>query len=422
MSKDSPSNTHETEAPPRAFAALHNPGFRAYFITSALSMMADSIEHAISYWILFEKFQSPALGGFAALSHWLPFLFFSVYSGALADRFDPRRLIQIGMVVFMLVSVGWGLLFLTGTLEKWHAMVLLTLHGFAGVLWGPSAQLLIHDIVGPRLLHSAVRLGSTSRTLGFVAGPAVGGLLLLAMGPAWGILFNALIYLPMILWLWKAPYGPKFRQGDPPPRRAVRGLGDIQATIRDIAHKPAIVSMTLLAGGASLFVAGGYHAQMPEFAHDLGHSEADLSYSMLLAADGAGALVAGLALESRGWIKASPRTACILALIWCVAMASFAATPWYGLAIVLLFIAGFVELTFFAMAQTLVQLEAPAAIRGRVIGLYSMAAGGLRAFSGVSIGIVGSMIGIHWSLALSALALFSVVSVLMAFMLPRSGH
>ena len=310
-----------------------------------------------------DLFQSPALGGFAALSHWLPFLFFSVYSGALADRFDPRRLIQIGMVVFMLVSVGWGLLFLTGTLEKWHAMVLLTLHGFAGVLWGPSAQLLIHDIVGPRLLHSAVRLGSTSRTLGFVAGPAVGGLLLLAMGPAWGILFNALIYLPMILWLWKAPYGPKFRQGDPPPRRAVRGLGDIQATIRDIAHKPAIVSMTLLAGGASLFVAGGYHAQMPEFAHDLGHSEADLSYSMLLAADGAGALVAGLALESRGWIKASPRTACILALIWCVAMASFAATPWYGLAIVLLFIAGFVELTFFAMAQTLVQLEAPAAIR-----------------------------------------------------------
>ena len=402
---------------PKAFAALRLPGFRVYFLTSALAMMADSIEHAISYWILFEKFQSPALGGFAALSHWLPFLFFSVYSGALADRFDPRRLIQIGMAIFMLVSIGWGLLFATDALEMWHAMVLLTMHGFAGVLWAPSSQLLIHDIVGQQQLHSAVRLSSTSRILGVVAGPAVGALLLLLMGPAWGILFNALIYLPMILWLWKAPYGPKFRTGTPPPPRAVRGLGDIIATIREIAGKPAIVSMTLLAGGAALFVAGGYHAQMPEFAHDLGHTEADFSYSMLLAADGAGALVAGLLLESRGWLRAQPRTACLLALVWCVAMASFAATPWYPLAIVLLFVAGFVELSFFAMAQTLVQLNAPAHMRGRVLGLYSMAAGGMRAFSGVTIGVVGSIIGIHWSLALSAMALFAVVSVLMAFML-----
>lgn len=410
-----------TEAP-KAFAALRNPGFRVYFVTSALAMMADSIEHAISYWILFEKFQSPALGGFAALSHWLPFLFFSVYSGALADRFDPRRLIQIGMGLFMLVSIGWGLLFATDTLEMWHAMVLLTLHGFAGVLWGPSAQLLIHDIVGSKQLHSAVRLGATSRTLGFVAGPAVGGLLLLAMGPSWGILFNALIYLPMILWLWRAPYGPKFRKGEAPPPRAVRGFADIVATIREIANKPAVVSMTLLAGGASMFVAGGYHAQMPEFAHDLGHTEADLSYSMLLAADGLGALVAGLALEMRGSLRANPRTACILALLWCVAMASFAATPWYPIALLLLFIAGFLELSFFAMAQTLVQLDAPAAARGRVIGLFSMASGGLRAFSGVSIGIVGGFIGIHWSLALSALALFTVVCILMAFTLrPAAG-
>jgi MFS family permease len=407
---------HSTDSP-KAFAALRVPGFRIYFIISALAMMADSIEHAISYWILYQKFQSPALGGFAALSHWLPFLFFAVYSGALADRFDPRRLIQIGMAMFMAVSIGWGVLFITDTLQVWHAMVLLTVHGFAGVLWGPSSQLLIHDIVGPQQLHSAVRLNSTSRTLGLVAGPAVGAILMLAMGPAWGILFNALIYVPMIYWLWKAPYGPKFRVGIPPPPRAMRGLSDIISTIREIAGKPAIVSMTLLAGGASFFIAGGYSAQMPEFAHGMGHTEADFSYSMLLAADGLGALVAGLLLESGGWLRAKPRTACVLALVWCVAMASFAATHWYPLALGLLFIAGFLELSFFAMSQTLVQLEAPAHMRGRVIGLFSMASGGLRAFSGVTIGIVGGIIGIHWSLVIAAMALFTVVSTLMAFVL-----
>src|SRR5687767_14928271 len=101
-------------------------------------MMADNIEHVISYWLIFQKFQSPALGGFAVLAHWLPFLLFSVYSGALADRFQTRRVIQAGMVLFMGVSVAWGVLFLTNTLEMWHAMVLLVIHGIAGVLWTPS--------------------------------------------------------------------------------------------------------------------------------------------------------------------------------------------------------------------------------------------------------------------------------------------
>ena len=64
-------------------------------------MMADSVEHAITYWVAFQKFHSPTLGGFAMLSHWLPFLLFSTLSGALADRFDPRRLVQIGMGLFM---------------------------------------------------------------------------------------------------------------------------------------------------------------------------------------------------------------------------------------------------------------------------------------------------------------------------------
>ena len=80
------------------------------------------------------------------MSHWLPFLFFSVYVGALADRHDPRRMLQIGMRIFMLVSLCWGVLFLTDSLEQWHAMVLLTLHGLAGVLWGPPSALLIHHL------------------------------------------------------------------------------------------------------------------------------------------------------------------------------------------------------------------------------------------------------------------------------------
>ena len=100
-------------------------------------MMADSIEHVISYWMVFQKFHSPALGGYAVLSHWLPMLFLGVWSGALADKYDSRRLIQIGMALFMLCSLAWGILFWTDSLQAWHAAAILTVHGLASVFWGP---------------------------------------------------------------------------------------------------------------------------------------------------------------------------------------------------------------------------------------------------------------------------------------------
>src|ERR1700723_4656035 len=106
-------------APParRSFAAMRHPGFRAQFSTFVLAMMADNIEHVISYWMLFQKFHSPALGGFAVVSHWLPFLMFSVASGALAERFDPRRVIQCGMALFKIASLGWAYFFFTDSLQ-----------------------------------------------------------------------------------------------------------------------------------------------------------------------------------------------------------------------------------------------------------------------------------------------------------------
>jgi MFS family permease len=222
-----------------------------FFVTFMLTMMADNVEHVISYWVVFQKFKSPALGGFAVVSHWLPFLGFSVWVGALNDRFDSRRIIQVGVAIFMLVSAGWGYFFLTDTLQQWHAMVLLALHGCAGVLWTTSGQVLLYDIVGPEMLPSAVRLSATGRYLGVLVGPAVGGVLMLVLGPVLGIFVNIAIYLPLIVWLVRAPYGRRYRGEKPPPRRAVRGLADIMQTIRDIRGLPVIGAMAVLAGAGS---------------------------------------------------------------------------------------------------------------------------------------------------------------------------
>lgn len=397
----------------KSFAALRHPHFRRYFWTMALAMMADNIEHVISYWVIFEKFQSPTLGGFAVLSHWLPFLFFSVYFGALADRHDCRRMIQIALVMFMAVTLGWGILFLTDTIELWHAAVLLTIHGFAGVIWGPASQLLLHDLVGGKDLQSAIRLNSTSRHLGVLLGPGVGGALMLWLGPPIGLLVNALIYLPLFIWLFMAPGRA---QTDPAPRR---GMGSFKAAfeaLREVSANRTIVTMIVLAGCSSFLVGNAFQAQMPEFAHDLGSEKADVGYSALLAANAAGAFIGGIVLESRNLLRASPRSAIIITILWCFSVLGFAVANSYALALVMMLVAGFLNLTSGAMAQTLVQLESPAHLRGQLIGLYNMALNGMRSFSGVTVGMLGALIGIHWSLALSAVALLAAAFFLLAFL------
>jgi MFS family permease len=414
-------NTNPTAG--RAFAALGVPGFRPYLATFFLTMMADNIEHVISYWLMFQKFHSAALGGFAVVSHWLPYLVFSVAVGALNDRFDSRRLIQMGGALFLFVSVAWGYLFLSDTLQMWHAMVLLVLHGCAGVFWMTSSQMLLYDIVGRTHLKSAIRLNATARYLGVLVGPGLGSLIMLSLGPTRGIFLNAAFYLPLLLWLMHAPYGRHYRGESIGPKSAVRGVADILQTLRDIRSVPAIGTMIVLAGAASFFVGNSYQAQMPGFAHDLGHGDPGIAYTSLLGADAAGALLAGFLLESRARLfNTSSASALKLAACWAVALLCFALVKGYALALVLLFLAGFFELSFSSLAQTLVQLHAPEKVRGRVIGLFNMASAGLRTFSGITVGLAGSVTSIHVSLAASAAAFICVSLGLQLYLRSRALH
>jgi MFS family permease len=402
-----------------AFAALRHRDFRAYFFATMLAMMADNIEHVISYWLLYQKFQSPVLAGFAVISHWTPFLLFSVYFGAMADRYDCRKIIQVAQIMYMGVSAGWAILFYTDSLQLWHACVLLVIHGMAGVLWGPGSQLLIHDIVGSEHLQSAVRLNATSRQLGILFGPAVGGGMMLLLGPSIGLVINTLIYLPLTVWLLTVPYTGHSKEGGSAPRRAISWKDAIDV-VRDVADNRPIITMVVLGGCASLLVGNAFQAQMPEFAHDLGTGKADFAYSALLAANAAGAVVGGFLLEGKGWLRPSVKNAILCAILWCVAIAGFAFSYSYVLSLALLFFAGLLNLAFYSMAQTIVQILAPVPLRGRLIGLFAMSSMGLRAFSGVTVGVVGGFIGIHWSLAISAMALLAVTVAMFAFAAP--GH
>jgi MFS family permease len=385
------------------FAALHTPDYRRYFALGLLAMTADNIEHVISYWVMFQKFHSPTLGGFAVISHWVPFLLFSFYAGALADRYDCRKLIQIGQVLFMVASIAWGVLFVTDTLQVWHAVVILLIHGAAGVIGAPATQLIVHDMVGGQHLPSAIRLNASSRYLAILLGPAVGGGLLLLLGPAWGLLANVLLYLPFTIFLLRVRYtGHGHTSGQPPRERL--GFAGAWRLLDQVRSDRRLVTMIALGGITSFFVGNAFQAQMPEYAHDLGSDEAGLWYSILLAGNAAGALAGTALLETMDVVRPSARTAIVCAGAWGATIGLFAVAGSYPLAVTLLVLAGVFNLAFTSIAQTLVQTLAPPRVRGSVVGLFNTAILGLRAGSGLTVGVLGAIINVHWSLALSAAA------------------
>jgi MFS family permease len=296
-------------------------------------------------------------------------------------------------------------------------VILLTFHGLAGAIFMPASQLLINDIVGNKDLQSAVRLTATSRQVGLLLGPAVGGGLLLALGPGWGIAANALIYGPMIWWSLREPYTGHTREGAPSQVRL--GLKSAVAVIKEASANRTILVMIALVGLTSLLVGNAYHAQMPEFANGFLSGDAKgLVYTALLAANAAGAVFGGLMLEGLSALAPEPRKAMVLAGLWSVCIVGFAASPHYILALIALFAAGILQIGFTSMATTLVQLEAPPARRGQIIGVFSMSMNGLRIGSGVTVGFLGALVGIHWSLGLSAGLL--LLSTIVLFLLARS--
>jgi MFS family permease len=386
-------------------------------ISAGASMMADNIEHVITYWVLWETFHSPALVGFQVVSHWLPFLLFAVPFGTLAERFDCRRLIQASQGLFILVSLCWGVLFLTDSLQMWQACVLLVLHGCAGALWTPAEQLMLHDFVPGEDLPGAVRMNATFRSLGVLCGPVVGSALMLLLGTTGGIFANALIYLPMTLLMLRTPWTGHVRSGFRLEHRP--GLRETWAVLRSVAHDRVLFGMILLAGLAALAIGGSLQVSIPDFATgNLAIGESGLGYGVLLFAGGVGGVIGGFLLEVTGVVRPTIRAVVVSTVLFGLTTVTVALTHHYAVAVTALVIGGFANLASTSVSQAIVQMRARTEERGRVVGVYAMVGSGLRTGNGLSLALLGSWWGIGPAVAIGG-AFLVVATLTLGIVLSR---
>lgn len=395
-------NTTGSSSNPRKFGVLRKRDSRNYILGAAMSMMADNIEHVLTYWVLWQTFQSPTLVGFQIVSHWLPFLLFSVYAGALAERYDCRRIIQIAQGLFIAVSITWGLLFLTGTLQLWHACVLLVLHGIAGCLWAPAEQLMLYDFAGPKELPSAVRINATFQSLGKVVGPVIGSALLLLAGPAVGMFINAFFFLPLTFFLWRTRVTGHTRDTEPALKVNRISFFDVFRVFRTVKNNRNILSMIILTALTAVTIGAVIQNSMPDFAIRLGAGSEGLAYGVLLFANGIGGVLGGLLLEASRRIPATVKVAVISTIVLGASMIVFAVSTWYIVSVIALIIAGFSRITSESTEMSIIQLQAPDHERGRVIGAYSMFGPGMMTFSGVTVAVLGNLVNIPGAVTISA--------------------
>jgi MFS family permease len=171
--------------------------------------------------------------------------------------------------------------------------------------------------------------------------------------------------------------------------------------------------MIALGGTTSFLIGYAFQAQMPEYANHLGADEVGTWYSVLLAANVVGAIIGAVLLESATFVTLSARAAIACALVWGVLMAVFPGAQSYPAAVTVLVLAGIFNVAFTSMAQTIVQLVSPPHLRGSMVGLFNTSMLGLRAGSGLTVGVLGALIGVQWSLTFSSAAVVLIALVLL---------
>jgi MFS family permease len=354
-------------------------------------------------WLVLKLTGSAFLLSLTATATMAPSLVGSAWAGSLVDRYDRRHALAFTQSSFILLSTGLGVLVATGNDPVWVVFVFAFVAGIISMLDGPARQVLVVDLVGKERLASAVGLYEVVLNTSRVLGPALGGALLATVGVAVCFFVNAVTFvlpLGVVVALLYRPSWAAVRAS-----RGERGRGHVREGLTYAWRMPAIRSCLLMAvAGGMLF---NMSVTLPLMATRAFHAGPE-GYGTMMAAFGFGALF-GATLAGSGPTWPSGRRVRVLALATGAEICLAATAPGIAWLYVGMGFAGFLSIWFIALANALVQIRAEPEMRGRVMGLWSMALPGMSPITSLLIGGVatwgGGALGAREAFGLAGVAL-----------------
>ncbi len=386
----------QTRLQTTTLAALRHPNFRLYFFGQLISLSGTWMQTIAQGWLVYQLTQSELWLGVVACAAGLPMLLLAPAAGVLVDRVPRRTLLLISQSAQMLLAFTLAALVFAGAAQVAHILVLAALLGVTNALDAPSRQSIIVDLVGHEDLSSGIALNAVMFNLSRIVGPAMAGLLLTQMGPAWCFLLNGVSYLGTLTILLIIHPEAQLQAGGSlaPLRRLKEGL-------RFARSHPTIAPMLLLAAITSLTTIN-LSTLLPAFAAEILKSPAE-AYAAMSTGMGIGAVTAAALMTTLG--KAFGRGRVVTAMaVWVMTTGlAVSGTTSIPAAVMLMSLFGFGIILQFVTMNTLIQTVVPDAFRGRVMSLYTLTFFGVAPFGALALGALADVISTPLALAVYAL-------------------
>jgi MFS family permease len=349
----------QEEAGPRLpFAALRHRDFRVFWVGIVLSGFGSNFTQIAMSWQIYEMTGSPLQLGLLGLVRAVPSMVLLLFGGLLADAVDRRRLMISTQGGQLSVSATLLVLALMGGLSPGVFYVASALFALFSSLESPARQAVVPNMVPAADLTNALALNSTQRSVALIAGPPLAGVVLGAFGPAANYAVDSVSWLVMLGALLSIQPVAQAVGG----RRSV-SVGALREGFAYVWTHPLLLMMMLLDFTQTVF--GNARGLLPVYASDI-LNVGPQGFGILSAANSLGAIATAAGLSMFGRIRRAGIGVLISVLIFAASSALFAYSQVFWLSAGLLFVQGVANTVSTVLRSTILQLNIPDALRGRV--------------------------------------------------------
>lgn len=387
------------------FAALRHPNFRLFYTGQSISLLGSWMQSVALSWLVLVLTDSSFYLGLVGALQTLPILLFSFWGGVVADNRSKYHVLFLTQGGMMLLAVALGVLVALNTLPIWLLCFLVFLAGTAMAFDIPVRQAFIVDLVGKPDLPNAIALNSALFNGTRVMGPALAGLLIAAVGMANCFFLNAISFLAVLLaliWMRLPPVEPQ-------PRLRFR---EAMRQLREFLGERQELRLILFLMTAVSILGHSYYVLLPMLARDV-LGAGPKGFGLLMATNGLGAFLGGLALARR--LRRRPPMPSFLGglALFLVGLLVLSLMQSYWLAQIAIFFLGFGMVTQLSTANSLLQLNVPDNLRGRIMSLFGLIIIGSVPAGSMLYGTVAHYLGPSRAMTLGSLAAAAVAGLML---------
>ena len=362
-------------------------------------------------WLILELGGTPFDLGLINFAQLVPILVLGVVGGAVCDRVNKRWLLIAAQSGAAVVNLLIALLTLAGLMTIPTLIVLAFISGLASPFVWPAFQSIIRELVGPEELRKAIALNAGRFNLARILGPTIAGGLVAIIGTAGCLIIGSVALTGVVLTVWLIRY-------DPPP------LGPqmewVQAMNEGLRHawRDRLIRAYLLAAGGIGLLAMPYQAFIPAYSRDV-LSAGPEALGLLFTGVGIGALLGAVTSGIRFATRRPQATSFAFLISSGIGLGLYSFAGSLFVALIGLTLVGLGSIGFLATANASVQLLAPHAVRGRIIGIWITVNAGLMPIGSLVFGRVAETSGLQLVSIIGAVGCM-IVALLFALVLKKS--